>query len=456
MTSNQNPESLQLTPLTSLSEFMTANLQIDEEKREGISPVGIILYADKSKMVLIGSRTNEKFKGALVCSYQDTPEGFDPSLVIDGKNRIIDLSDYHELKVAQVTFGGADINTYRSIRTLPSVIVRMHTQNPMTNQEEIVNVDEEELLRIFTGEAGGIAVFSGASLTEENALVVDKDTQDKKSGLVFFMHPDTDPTTGFDSVAGLYSFLRNLNKEFIDTPRYPLQAQSLHAFDFGLKDGLYDFGGIEVREELFRTQVIANTRLAARLHQPRYQEFLNSHLPDVNTPAWASFVRRILMIIGIKDTDFKQLANRSIDRLILGEDVPDETLLLPEPKQQKDNNFFLKLRTTKARDIWQQIGDKYTNYWYSRSFIANLVDLIAEAESLYEIEDGIISLQRLGDSSFKNINFGYKLDIHAKEKRIKWSDAYSNEHKGEELLQYLMAEALEKKKQIEASIPMTF
>lgn len=276
---------LQPVPLTSLKEFMTANLQIDEQKREGINPVGIILYADKSKMILIGSNTNDQFKGALVCHYQNTPEGFDPSLVIDGKNRIIDLSDYHELKVAQVSLGGVDITTYRSVRTLPSIVVGMHTQNPTSGQEEVVNVDEE----------GGIAVFSGASLPEEDALVVEKNTQDKKSALVFFMHPDTDPITGFDSVAGLYSFLKNLNQEFVDTPKYPLQAQSLHAFELGLRDGMYDFSGIEVREELFRTQVIANTRLAARLREPKYQEFLNSHLPDANTPGWASFIRRILM-----------------------------------------------------------------------------------------------------------------------------------------------------------------
>lgn len=450
-------EGLPQTALISLSDFMAEKLPADEEK-EKINPVGIILYAGKSKMAMIGSRTDEQFQEALVCSYQDTPQGFDPSQVFDGKNRIISLSDYEQLRVLQVSIGGVEIHTFRSIRTLPSVNVTIRTHNPVSKQAEVVNVDEIELLKLFTREAGGIAVFSGADLPEENALVLERDIKGSKSGLALFMYPDTDPISAFDSVTGLYSFVKALNQEFIDTPRYPLQTEALAAFNRGLRTGEYDFGGIEVREELFRSLVIAHTRLAARLREPQHQEFLKLHLPNLGTPEWARFFRRLLMRIGIKDKDLQLLANRSIDRLILGEQIPeDQAPFLPAPsRKETDEDFLLKLKTPEARDIWHTVGHDYKDDYHGRrwTFVVDIVHFIQDAETLDPIEDSLVSLQRLEESVFRKINIAYYVD--KTHHRISFDSRHSySDYTGLELIQYLRVAVLEKKKLLETQMPQS-
>lgn len=451
-------QELQLTSLISLSEFMAEKLPVDE-KREKINPVGVILYAKKSKMVMIGSGTDKDFKEALVCSYQVTPKGFNPDHVYDGRNRIIDLSDYEQLKVLQVSLGGVEIHTFRSIRILPSVNVTISTHNPVSRKEELVNVDEMELLKTFTGEAGGIVVFSGANLPEENGLVLKRDLDGSKTGLVLFMYPDTDPVNALDSVTGLHVFVKQLNQAFIDTPHYPLQAKSLLAFNQSLQTDEYDFGGIDVREELFKTLVIANARLAARLREPQYEEFLKLHLPNLGTPEWARLLRRLLMKIGIKDKSLQLVANRSINRLVLGEQITEnKPLLVSTPgRKETDEDFLFNLKTRRARDIWHEVGNDYKDNWHNRlhSFTYQIVHFIEEAKKIDEIEDALVSLKRLENSSFQDREFFYSLDKNDEkeaESKIKWerTDYSVYRHKGRELIQYLKIAVLEKKKRMES------
>ncbi|EKD85012.1 MAG: hypothetical protein ACD_38C00106G0001 [uncultured bacterium] len=441
--------------LTNLQNFWREKLPAETEEKGTITPVGIILYAGKNKMVMIGSRTDGEFKQALACSYRDTPEGFDPNQVFDGKSRVLDLSNYEQLQVEQVSFAAVHMATFRSIRSLPSVNIRIPTINTLNSNKGIVNVDELEVLRFFAGETdGGIAVFSGANLPEDNALVLGRNTNGGKCGIALFMYPDINPVTAldiFDSVTGLYSFVKELNKE-LSASRIPLQIQSLAAYDRGLKNGIFNFEGVDVREEIFRTQIIANARLHAaslKSHQSQYMEFLHTHLPDLGTQNLARRFRTFLM----KDyKNLQALADESIDRLILGGQVQDKPLIQPiseADRKEKNKNFFLNLKTSAARDIWQKVGTAYDNndpYYGSNrwNFLIELINFVANITTSDEIDDAIVSLEKLEKSKFNHIYLNYELDMKDPINRIK--ESYGHGHKVEELFQFLMAEVLEKKK----------
>ena len=444
-------QELQPTSVMSMAEFVSTQIRVEGQDNKNISPIGIILYANKSRLLFIGSREDEQMKGTIVCTHQDTPEGFDPIQIFDGKGRIIDLSEYEDLRPFQVQMGRVDIDSYRSIRTLPSITVRIHTKDPIRHIEEKVNIDETELLPIFTAETGGIAVFSGASLPEENAILVEKNNGERKTGLLFFMYPDTDALEPFDSVAGFYSFLQALNKEFIGVPGYPLQNQTLREFDAALSDGALKFGGIETRQEIFRTEVIANVRLAARLREPRYERFLDTFLPLRNKPAIALFARRILMRMGFKGQDKNHMASLAIDRLILGDESHRIQLIGEEEKISEERNIFLELQTSRARDILQKAGnlEEVESYERDKDFFEDMLKLIFDRDILAEVEDAITILRELESKYFQDGDFDFYFDMtKAPGKRVIEMDDW--DQRGQDILNFLLAEALAKEKQLKA------
>lgn len=440
--------------LTTLQDFWQEKLPTEEETKTPIVPVGILLYAQKRKMVMIGSHVDDRFRQALTCSYLATPEGFDSEQVLDGKSRVLDLSNYEQLRIEQVSFAEVHIATFRSIRSRPSVNIRIPTINPLNNKTETVNIDELEILRFFAGETeGGIAVFSGTNLAEDNALVLERNTNSGKCGIALFMYPDIDPVTAsdtFDSVTGLYTFAKKLNEELISIS-FPLQTRALAIYNRALKEETFNFQGIDVREEIFRTQIIANARLAENLKEPRYMEFLQTHLPDLDTQIWARRFRTLL----IKDNkNLQALADKSIDQMILGEQLAKLVLpQLPIPrKKDTEEDFLAELKTPEARNIWHTVGNDYKDDWRGRrsTFVRSIVNFIEDAKNPDEIEDSLASLRRMEESSgFRKSKAHYSLDGRKPESKIIWSpysDYCTYEHSGKELIGYLRIRVLDRKK----------
>lgn len=272
-------------------------------EQERVTPVGGIFFRDDKRMVFLG----EGSSGSLHAQYIDTPEGFTLASVVEGRGRFLDLGRYHDVIVAQVGIADQSIRAHHSVREMPSVSLRFEYKDPETQGEGVYITDETTILRVFTGELGGIALFEGAGRPEEVALILDREHNGQKVAVAFFMHPRESDL--IDSVVGFSEFLRLLNEQFTTQSQIPLQAQVLKELEADKKRGVLVFDSL-VREQLYTAIILANARLAHRTGQENYLKFLREHFPGMG---------RGLRLFGNprRDQRMKQV-DEAINALILG------------------------------------------------------------------------------------------------------------------------------------------
>ncbi len=345
---SQEIESVQSQPeIVNLPSLIEESLPSTQDGST-LNPIGAILYQSGEKIMLLG----ENDHGNLVTSAAQTPNSFDKNRLFGWKGRLQDLSHLDEIQVSQVQLDAINVQTHRSIRTQPSVSVKIPYVNPQTTKQELFITDEEALLKVFTGENGGLAIFEGASRPEEIALVMEQQATDKRFGLIFFLHPE-ESDLGIDSVTGLYTFLQDINGQFNSQSNFTLQLKALDELEKQISTGRMKFTS-EVREELFRTQIIAYSRLGERTKDPKYQKYLNVLLPGINEQGAIS---KLLGRLGINITTLPEdsIFEQSVNKMILGgverrEDSND-------PVAQEEKEIWETLHSPDLADLRESLGE---------------------------------------------------------------------------------------------------
>lgn len=299
------PRRLPIGALTALVPVAEA-FPVAFAEKERVTSVGGIFFQEGKRMVLLGEGSN----GNLHTQYLDTPEGFTLASIVEGRGRFLDLGRYHEVLVAQVGIADQSIRAHHSVRTMPSVSLRLEYTDAETQEQGIYVTDEETVLRVFAGEAGGIALFEGMGRPEEVALVLDREHEGARVAVAFIMHPKESDL--IDSVVGFSDFLRLLNEQFTAQSQFALQSQVLSELERENQRGILVFDS-SVREQLYTAIVIANARLAHRTGQERYRTFLREHFSGMG---------RGLRLFGNPGRDQRmRQVNQAIDALILGNTV---------------------------------------------------------------------------------------------------------------------------------------
>lgn len=407
---------IEAIPVNHSLEAITAQRFNNGQQNKTPNPVGAIVYAHGRKIIWVGE-LGENGNTVLKCTYQDTPPNFDPK-VYSWSGRVVDLSSYDEVMTAQVGFADAQINLFESVYTSPTISARLGTVDPLTGTRgEVITVDEDHLLRIFTGELGGIAVFRGANLPEEIALLMERRTPAQKAGVAFFMRPEKS-AWGFDSVRGFYGFLRQLNSELTEAS-FPEQTQALADLRYTLEHSGLRLSDLRVREEILRTQIIANVRLLRKTGDTKYQEFLDAHL--IRKPRG---IRSLAYLFERPNPALPQIIQQSIDRLFISggttEELKEIQGFLPPKKDIEDPNteteaelwrdhrqFLESLKTTTIVELWRQVGLGYKDP--NSLVFKQLLYQLDQKAAFPGLEDDIIrSLDRIrkAHSGFTLITIG--------------------------------------------------
>ena len=402
----ENPEQLPLIPLESIA--------MPGREQEQVRLIGGILYNKGQNIFLIGENNNGRIQTGRVV----TEENNDVKTTFEDNNRLLNLSDFDDITAIQVDLTGVIMASFPSINTHPSVSVSFQVAEATdeTQKREVV-IDEKSILRIFTGEEGGIAVFSGANLSEENALIFERGNDGKKSALLLFMHPERN-TFGADSVLGLGQFVEQLNERFAIESKMSLQDQALAALDKGIQRGDMDFNGSAVREALFRLQIIAYARLAEKTKDPKYLEALDAHLPNLHPPVpklreifgfskpRSSYVETDLFINSIiLNSNSSQKRDNNTPESELQTGKTHEFDLLAE-----DAKIVRDLHSEKARILWAQIAEHEhynTVNDVSRYFINSLAKMIPEAKTKEDIADIRLLTSAIFSRDFGNKHAGF-------------------------------------------------
>lgn len=175
----------------------------------GFSPVGVISYAENTRLALVAESLQDHTLHTQFLEY----EGFNPQSLIGGHGRILNLPHISELMPAQLPAQSVQIKSFRSLSSLPSLGVSINIVDPFTQEMVSSGIDEFNLLSAIAGIHGGIAIFQGNNRREDTALVVEGvhplSTRGSASfaGILFF-HPEEDV---LDSVSGLAEFFRSFN-----------------------------------------------------------------------------------------------------------------------------------------------------------------------------------------------------------------------------------------------------
>lgn len=380
-----------------LDGFTGVKLLSRAESTDRLTPIGLIVYDHGKRMVHIASQTmtspepgngEEPFQERLLTTYHDIPTEVNPDSVVGKSGRIIDLRSYDELMVAQIDLKDVTVTTFRSIRTHPSVAISVPYINPSDTQRDTIRVGEEDILEIFTGERGGIAVLHGMGLPEDNAMILEKDLNGKKHGLVFFFYPTDDPKIGLHSVEGFLEFINRLGTEFERNASIPLQYKVVQAFTKEISRGSFSFMP-EAQRDIFKMVLIAHARMATKKPQERrYSDVLSSHLPSLKPRLIADITRLFTQ------AQRKPRAVQAIDR-ILSSGIEQPHVLHGENKDtDKRGGIIGKLQTERAIALRSDIA----SYLGGRNqpmvvYLNKLADMAEAAQTPQQFHDAGLLLK---------------------------------------------------------------
>jgi hypothetical protein len=263
--------------------------------------------------------------------------------------RVLNLKKYKDVQVVRVQPGHFDIATYPTIDSnRDKLYVRLQYDDATTEIKGAHGMDEIDMLKVLTGEAGGLAVFQGGDSPAEIALVMEKgpDKKEKTAVVAFFQHDGLrDHQLGFDSVSGAYAFFRNLNEEFAENPT-ELEDEIRKRLDKGFKKKIINES--PVRREILKSVLLAHARLYDITADETHLEFINQHLPE-----------------GILNRSFENLdteieVSGIINTLIIGRSGQSD-----ENNNQEDLNKkrSIELKTDEAKRIYdfyrEQLGKNF-------------------------------------------------------------------------------------------------
>lgn len=408
----------ELAPINSLDTYI--NTALAPESKERGQSIGAILYDSKRKLVLIQSSltiqtpaTGEnRFEDRLRLHYANTPEDFQPGRFIEGAGRILTLDEFSSLQVAQVDLNNVKLTSFPSLRTRPSVSLGISFIDPATHADVTVTMDEESLLRVFTGEQGGIAIFEGMNLPEETALVLEHQRDQNKDGFALFFHPTENTTEGLTSVTGLQQFLSSVNETFKSKAPTPLQERVLAALAIDTARGLVQFDS-PIRQELFTSIVIALARLAEKTGDRKYSDSLTHHLHSLRSGPSA-------ILKGVFETEQsrKKKVNTTLDNIIFGSRAPVVRVETPRKKVElRRDGIFKHLQTDKARLLRAEVENYiYNDNPVSRTYLNGLVDMIYDAKTIDNLHDVNVLLGEFiyGSDYYSNLGHTYMYVSSAK------------------------------------------
>lgn len=378
------------------TDFAQTSLNPDRGEHPKLTLIGGIFFDQGRKIVLIGRNG----KNNLDFVFADTPTNFDVQHIIEGSKRIVDLRDYDEIMAAQIQMVSASaitIGTFPSFHEAPYVRVKLEYTDPTTQEKIPYIADEDEILRVFTGEQGGLAIldrtFVGKEdVTEDIALVLERKVANRKEGFVFFFHPEEGEEWGAHSFVGLEKFLERLNDNFSLHADQPLQKQALETLDREIKSGRLTFKS-KTHEQIFRTQVIANARLAAKTKDPKYAHFLDTHLPSLRFGLLAQ-------VAGILSGNIRSLrAAKSVE--VLNLTAPEKPTA---PAQPAEKEWFAENLITKRAISLRRKAEGYlhSDNETSRAYFKELLKIINKTEVEGDLLDDVGRLLGEFDQSVRD------------------------------------------------------
>lgn len=420
-------QELSLASPIEATEYISRALVTSRETEDlKITPVGMIVFAEKTKAVALGAT----YEGSLLTSYLELPQEVNWERIMGRTGRILNLDHLHDISIGQLDMAGVSIGTFPSIRGSSSVAIHINYTNVPDQEKKVHILDEEEMLAVLTGRAGGITIFDGAGLPEDNALLFEKEVAGQNLGWLFFFRPEDGNNWGADSVSGLWSFFKSLNQEFIENVPDPTQKEALSVLARDIRMGGLKFKS-DVREELFRSQVIAHARMFERTEGREYLDFLKRNLVSFRLDLWELLVlsagfelRKYLDFVELPDKS--STVEASVSRLILTDRLKHESL-----EEEEGLGIYKLLQTEKARRIRKAAEDDYgDNKPSMRTYLNELAFYVMEARTKEEFEDIETLLDEYREWNH-GVNYWYcEIDFDDSKAKVKFSESwYSNSHK---------------------------
>ena len=396
--------------------------QKDAEGTGVYLPIGGVSFNEGKSFLALGS----DMLGKVVVGRVELQEPVNPDQLEEGSERLLDLSDFKDVAVIQTGFTEMDVRAHRSIRTSPSMGIRLNVENRETEQTGPHLIGEEKILNLFTGEAGGIAVFSGYDLPEDNALVFEKGSDEDKNAEILFVRPSGNEAAIGDSVEGLYLLIGKLNEEFQDRAPMPLQTKALKELENVEQYGEVDFHGSDVRAEIYKAHVIALARQAEKTHDPKYKWQLKAELPMLEAGA-------IQKMFGTRTPPVPGTADAAIDGLIKSKitaekptvGFEDELNLTP-----KDTSIYQGLDLEWSKDIWREFAsERYyrSDNEQSRDFVNTITSRMYHAKTRAEFDDVGKLIDALFASGYQNVVTKYEIRLQEDEGFVQFYEKYGKE-----------------------------
>lgn len=379
------------------------------KERGHLKLIGIVTF-NKGKQLV---KLIEEEDGTLHSRYEETPEGFHKSKIIDGKGRVLSFDDFDNVNISQIGINDkVTVETHPTSQTYPSVYVEFTYTDPSDQTKKTFPLDEEDILDVFTNKSGGHAIFSGSHLHPLEALVIEQEAKDTKEAFLFLFQPEAlgaGATSWAGSGEGLRLFLKRLNHEFLERSDLPLQREWVAVLDEALANGLLESS--LVRKELFKTVLIAHARKAASTGEKEYLEFLDLCFSEV-------LESNRLKPFGKKKTKRSvnlSTINKSMDRMVIkdkeGENGDIEELTTAQ-----------KLKTEKARLIRDTFPEVIGENPATQVYLSGLVDLLNQFKGEAEFRDLELLLKEVqeklveGKVAFNPCSANFDMDVQEDKK----------------------------------------
>lgn len=395
--------------------------------------VGGIRYNRGRKLTLLGDQA-----GRLVTSNINLTERADLGLAVANTSRMVTLDTFPTVHVRQVDLAEVDFRKPRTVHKIPPLSMHFDVTNPSDGQTERLVVDDSDIYKVFTGDKGGLVVFSGKGLPEETGLLFERETQDGHHALILFMHPPDDGELKFDSVTGLQQFTDQLITVFAADEGLELQKETLEALRRTIRKNRLGFDPNGARQQLFTLQLIS----LARLIQGDDQNHDKSEIKKPLSEFRRGPLRRLGRLLHL-EPDFQARADEQLDGMIIDFYHPLPTEIAGqkalesaakaerkrqraiEAKQEEEEfitSYAERLTTPRALALWRNTTAE--DYEYdnenTRHFLYTIVDMIGTANTTEEIDDIQVLLAGLFSSKYRKVELDYELDLSKKklEKRL--------------------------------------
>jgi hypothetical protein len=353
----------------------------------------LISFARNERAFVLEERGDKSLQGRFV------NRGLTDEQAKAWNDRALDLSDCDEIIVGQIDVDETVRPKIHVSTTLhaESRRVRMHISyrdvtKPYAGDgldgKEVLDVDEKEILEVFTGEDPGIVILEAEKgLPEENALVIKVQEPEKRVAYVFFLH-DGGKHRGMDSTEQLEFFLKRLNEEFDTHASSKLQKEAVAA----LRRGRFTITG--VRREWFEAAVNAHSINVARdPSNHKSTEFLEKHLRALR----GDFLTAVAKLLGMQFEIDAAEANRYLNRLFLRAGVRIPTVpkanVVKTPEPAPAGSIYDRLQTESARtfrrslEVFSSINELTQHPEIRNDYISRLIDTSMEVETDQELLD---------------------------------------------------------------------